>query len=208
MCNIAMNIVQMQYCTVYCSSAKLRWILFKCNTWQCNVAQHADPGEGRWNCGGLQGHSFQWRWATTSGQLSMQLCILKIIDAIMHFKNHWCNNVFQKLSIISHAFQILWMKLCISTIINAIMHFNNGALVGGVQLADCNSRAPRAINDDFFLQFQKSVAGHIFPSAERMIYLIYQPEVFTWFTGQSFILGRRLSYHHFIVRFTAPEKEK
>ena len=142
-CKIALNIVQMQYCTGYCSITRLHWMLFKCNTWQCNVAQHADPGEGRWNCGGLQGHSFQWRWATTSGQLSMQLCISKIIDAIMCFKDYQCN----------YAFQILWMKLCILTIINAIMHFNNCALVDSVHLADCNSRAPRAINDDFFLQF-------------------------------------------------------
>ena len=88
----------------------------------------------------------------------------------MCFKDYLCN----------YAFQILWMKLCILTIINAIMHFNNGALVGGVQLADCNSRAPRAINDDFSsILFQKIVAGHIFPSAERIIYLIYQPEFFT-----------------------------
>ena len=62
------------------------------------------------------------------------------------------------------------------------MHFNNGALVGGVQLAYCNSRAPGAINDDFFssILFQKLNAGHIFPSAERMIYLICQPEFYPW----------------------------
>ena len=116
-CKFALNIVEMQYCTGYCSIAKLHWILFKCNGWQCNVAQHADPGEGRWNCGGFQGHSFQWRWATTSGQLSMQLCISKFIDAIMCFKNYQLSVMHFRYYGWHYAFQQSSMQLCISTMV-------------------------------------------------------------------------------------------
>ena len=151
---IALDIVQMQNCTEYCSNAILHWILFNYNI-ALNIVQMQHLAVQRCTaCGSWWGEMELRRLPGSQLPMKMSDHFGAIINAIMHFKIYWCHNVFQKLSIISHAFQILWMTLCISTIINAIMYFNNGALVvGGLRLADCNSRAPRAINDDFFFNF-------------------------------------------------------
>ena len=160
-------------------------------------------------CGSWWGEMELWRPPGSQLPMKMSDHFGAIINAIMHFKIYWCNNVFQKyqLSVMhfryyrwNYAFQQSSMQLCISTMVPWLAVYSLQIAVPGHQ--------GQSMMIFSSILFQKLVAGHIFPSAERIIYLIYQSEFFTWFTSQSFILGRRLSYHHFFIRFTAPEKGK
>ena len=113
----------MQNCTEYCWNAILHWLLFHCKI-ALNIVQMQQLAVQRCTaCGSWWGEMELWRLPGSQLPMKMSDHFGAIINAIMHFKNNWCNHAFQKLSmqlVISKIIDAIW---CASKIINVIMHF-------------------------------------------------------------------------------------